>query len=85
MIIKLAFIAFCSHWYIILLIINSILNYIRFCIIDYGLSANKKKILNREYDYNKRVVHSINNNKYDALTLIVITHLLDNNTIEVIQ
>ena len=58
---------------------------IRFCIIDYGRSGNKKKILNREYDYNKHVVKFINNNKYDALTLIVTTHLLDNNTIEIIQ
>ena len=65
--------------------LNSILNYIWFCIIDYGRSGNKKKVFDKKIDFNKQIVHSINNNKYDALTLIVITHLLDNNTIEVIQ
>jgi len=59
---------------------------IRFCIIDYGYAANKKKIINNQIDFNKQRLKMIySNNKYKPNILITVTHLIDNNIIEVIQ
>ena len=58
---------------------------IRFCIIDYGYAKDKKKLINNQFNQNKQIMKYINNNNFDPKVLITVTHLIDNNIIEVIQ